>query len=138
VEIRAWDDGVAFRYFLPPSTPLLDFLIRDEKTEFNFVDPVVLAHLPSKPDFDLPFVVTLPSGEFAVITQAGAESRDPKYPKTYLVRTESGMMTTLSRNKVDPDAAYAATTPLIWPWRVVLAGPDKEKLLQSPLLRSLN
>jgi alpha-glucosidase len=138
VEVRAYNEGVAFRYFLPPSTPLMDFLIRDEKTEFNFADPTVLSHLASKPDFDLPFVVTLPSGEFTVIAQAGQESRDSQYPQTYLVRTESGLMTILSPSKVDPGAAYAAKTPLMWPWRVVLVGPDKEKLLRSPILRSLN
>jgi alpha-glucosidase len=138
IEIRAFDDGVAFRYFMPQSTPLMDFLIRDEKTEFNFADPSVLSHLPSKPDFDLPFTVTLPSGEFVEIAQAGPQLNDPKFPKTYLVRTEMGMITNLSRNKVDPDAAYAAKTPLTWPWRAVFVGADRAKLAESPELKALN
>jgi hypothetical protein len=128
IEIRAFDDGVAFRYILPPSTPLMDFLIRDEKTEFNFADPSVLSHLPSKPDFDLPFIVTLPDGQFAEIAQAGPQLNDPKFPKTYLIRTDTGMITNLSRNKVEPDTAYAAKTPLTWPWRAILVGPDRSAL----------
>lgn len=128
IEIRVFDDGVAFRYFMPQSNPLLDFLIRDEKTEFNFADPSVLSHLPSKPDFDLPFIVPLPSGEFLEIAQAGSQLADPRFPKTYLVRTASGMITNLSRDKVDPDAAYAAKTPLTWPWREIVVSSDRAKL----------
>ncbi len=134
IEIRAFDDGVAFRYILPPSTPLMDFLIRDEKTEFNFADPSVLSHLPSKPDFDLPFIVTLPDGEIAEIAQAGPQLNDPKFPKTYLIRTDTGMVTNLSRNKVDPDTAMAAKTPLTWPWREILVVHDRSKLDTLPTL----
>ncbi len=54
VEVRAYDDGVAFRYLIPRSTPLEDILIRDEATEFNFAQPAALSHLDKKPDFDLP------------------------------------------------------------------------------------
>ncbi len=36
VEIRAYDDAVAFRYIIPRSTPLKDLFIQDEATEFNF------------------------------------------------------------------------------------------------------
>jgi alpha-glucosidase len=138
VEIRAFDDGVAFRYILPPSTPLLDFLIRDEKTEFNFADPAVLSHLPKKPDYDMPFVVSFDSGEFAAIADAGPQTRDPKFPRTYLVRTAAGLITNLSRSKSEEDAAYAATTPLTWPWRVVLVGKDRDRLADSATLKSLN
>jgi alpha-glucosidase len=134
IEIRAFDNGIAFRYILPPSTPLMDFLIRDEKTEFNFADPSVLSHLPSKPDFDLPFIVTLPDGQFAEIAQAGPQLNDPKFPKTYLIRTDTGMMTNLSRNKVDPDTAMAAKTPLTWPWREIRVAKDRSKLDTFPAL----
>jgi hypothetical protein len=35
VEVRAYDDGVAFRYVIPPSTPLADIVIVGESTEFQ-------------------------------------------------------------------------------------------------------
>jgi hypothetical protein len=38
VEARAFDDGVAFRYVIPPSTPLMELLIAEEATEFRFTE----------------------------------------------------------------------------------------------------
>jgi alpha-glucosidase len=132
VEIRAYDDGVAFRYVIPESTPLKDILIRDEATEFNFAQPGVLSHLPAQPDFDLPFTVEQPGTGWIAITAAGSEA------PTYLIRSGDGVRTNLARSKNDPAVAFAGKTPLIWPWRVVLAGPDRERLLQSETIGSLN
>jgi alpha-glucosidase len=39
VEVRAYDEGVAFRYVIPPSTPLIEILIAEEATEFQLTDP---------------------------------------------------------------------------------------------------
>jgi hypothetical protein len=36
VEIRAYDDGIAFRYIIPVSTPLIELLISGDATEFRF------------------------------------------------------------------------------------------------------
>jgi hypothetical protein len=38
VEVRAYDDGVAFRYVIPRSTPLTEILIAEEATEFRLAD----------------------------------------------------------------------------------------------------
>ena len=49
LEVRAYNDGVAFRYVLPKQFPLLDLLIEDEVTEFNFAaaaDRPARANLP--------------------------------------------------------------------------------------------
>jgi len=35
VEVRAYDDGIAFRYIIPPSTPMMPIEIADEATEFQ-------------------------------------------------------------------------------------------------------
>lgn len=35
VEVRVYNDGVAFRYHIPPSTPLTQILIAEEDTEFR-------------------------------------------------------------------------------------------------------
>ena len=42
VEVRAYNDGVAFRYVIPPSTPLIELLIADEATEFRLANPAVV------------------------------------------------------------------------------------------------
>ena len=39
IEARAYNDGVAFRYVIPPSTPLMEILIAEEATEFRLVNP---------------------------------------------------------------------------------------------------
>ena len=36
IEAGVWNDGVAFRYIIPRTTPLQDLLIEDEETEFSF------------------------------------------------------------------------------------------------------
>jgi len=138
VEIRAYDDGVAFRYILPRSTPLEEILIRDEATQFNFAQPSALSHVDSKPDFDLPFFLEQPGIGWIAIAAAGPELSSGKYPRTYLVRSGDGMLTNLARSTKEPTVAYVGTTPLIWPWRVVMAGPDKRQLLNSETLLDLN
>jgi alpha-glucosidase len=135
VEVRAYDDGVAFRYVMPQSTPLGEVLIRDEATEFNFAQPGALSHLAAQPDFDLPFTVEEPGIGRVTITDAGPETRSKRYPRTYLIRSAKGMLTNLARSKDDPTVAFAGTTPLIWPWRAVLLGPEREEL---ETLRDLN
>jgi alpha-glucosidase len=121
VEVRAYDNGVAFRYVIPQSNPLEDILIRDEATQFNFAQPDALNHLAAQPDFDLPF-----TADGVTITDAGPEAKDPKYPRTYLIRSGDGMLTNLARSKSEPTVAFAGKTPLVWPWRVVLVGPQRE------------
>lgn len=138
IEIRVYDDAVAFRYIMPKSTPLEEILIRDEVTEFNFAQPGALDHLDAKPDFDLPFIVEQPGIGWVVITAAGFGLSSANYPQTYLVRSDDGMLTNLARSTKDPPVAFAGATPLIWPWRVVMAGPDRERLMQSETLLSLN
>jgi alpha-glucosidase len=136
VEIRAYDDAVAFRYILPRSTPLEEILIRDEATQFNFAWPGALSHLDAKPDYDLPFVVEEPGTGWVAITAAGPEPS--KYPRTYLIRSADGLLTNLARSAKEPSVAFDGTTPLVWPWRVVMAGSDRELLLKSDTLADLN
>ncbi len=138
VEIRAYDDAVGFRYILPRSTPLEEILIRDEATEFNFAQPGALSHLDAKPDYDLPFVLELPDAGWVAITAAGPETSSGKYPRTYLIRSADGVLTNLARSTKEPSVAFAGSTPLVWPWRVVMAGPDRERLMKSAALRDLN
>src|SRR5262249_47863752 len=35
-EVRVWNDGVAFRYIVPTSPLLVDLLLEDDATQFNF------------------------------------------------------------------------------------------------------
>jgi alpha-glucosidase len=133
IEVRAFDDGVAFRYVIPKSTPVEQILVRDEATEFNFAQPDALKELKPSPDFDLPFFVQQPGTGWVAI----AEPADAN-PRTWLRhQMNSGMITSLARSASDPAVAFAGNTPMIWPWRVILVGPDREHLLKSPVLLQL-
>jgi alpha-glucosidase len=137
VEVRAYDDGVAFRYLIPKSTPVEEILIRDEATEFNFAWSGTLGGLAGKPDFDLPFFIAQPGVGWVAITEAG-KPPGANYPRTYLVRSRTnGMITNLSRHPSDPVVAFAGTTPLTWPWRVVMANSEREQLMKSPMVLDL-
>lgn len=139
VEARAYDDGVAFRYVIPRTNPVADFYLRDEMTQFNFAQPGVLDHLPNQPDFDLPFAIEQPGIGWVLIAESGnGPNSSIKYPPTYLIRAGDGMRTNLPRSKADPTVAYSGVTPLTWLWRIVLVGPDRDRLLQSETVRSMN
>jgi alpha-glucosidase len=48
VEARAYNDGIAFRYLIPPSTPLIELLITEEATEFRLAGPATIAESRSQ------------------------------------------------------------------------------------------
>ena len=68
IEVRAFDDRVAFRYVIPPSTPLTEILIREEATEFR----------------------SAPGATFKV-----TESKSETYPPMHLIHTDQA--TTMTR-----------------------------------------
>ncbi len=138
VEVRAWDNAIAFRYIIPRTTPLDDFLLRDEFTQFNFAQPGVLDQLPKQPDYDMPLAVEDPGVGWIAVATAGSHSGKVTYPAAYLIRFGKGLRTNLARSKTDPTVSYSGVTPLTWQWRVVLVGPDREHVFDSPILRSLS
>jgi Glycosyl-hydrolase 97 N-terminal len=48
IEVRAYDDAIAFRYVIPPSTPLTEILIAEEATEFRSAPGAVFEVTESK------------------------------------------------------------------------------------------
>lgn len=129
IEVRVYNNGLAFRYVLPMSTPLEEILIHDEATEFHFAEVGVLDRLEPLPDYDLPFAVH----EVAIMDSGGAG-----YPRTFLINPGgSNMVTNLARKPDDPNIAYSGKTPLTWPWRVLVIGPEAEHPAQAGILREL-
>ena len=64
IEARVYNDGVAFRYVLPRTTPLEDLNIADEATEFRFAagNEVLRRGVAEIGRQRLPFVTSLPGG----------------------------------------------------------------------------
>jgi alpha-glucosidase len=142
LEVRAYDEGVAFRYAFAKDAPRAT--VREERSSFRFVAgsvgwpitwaeetfpkaPVPLASM--KPGVHTPLTVRTPSGAFASVLEADVAD----YPRTRLDPTgDGGVVTRL--------LGPAATRPgFTTPWRVVLAGETEGRLVESePLVLTLN
>ena len=136
IEARVYNDGVAFRYVLPSTTPLEDLNIADEATEFRFAaGQRGVARHQSKPGLQrLPFVTALPGGGSVAIL----EVRAPDFPAMSLARLDANaVVTRLARMPNDPELAFEGHTPFTGPWRVILFGTRRGKMLDSAWLKSL-
>lgn len=129
VEVRVANDGIAFRYVIPRSTPLDEVLIEDETTEFAFTQDLLNVKSPA----GLPFLVQQPGAWIAI-----TESKTGDYPSFRLVHADGNIMITRLESKTsDPHVAYKGRTPLNCPWRVLVIGPDKDHLVNAEILRSV-
>jgi alpha-glucosidase len=154
LEARAYDQGVAFRYVIPRSSPLEEIFIQNEDTEFRFAgDPDVfpalladfdgtakppsrirLSQIPADSLIAAPLVAEQPGVGWISISQAGGSG----YPRLFLTRAEgTTLLTALPPLPNDPKLALDTTTPLVCPWRVVLVGPTRESVTDSAILAGL-
>ena len=118
VELRSYDDGVAFRYRLLKQDGLQEFELRDEVTQFdpvgaptalfNTLDGFTTSHeslyehkplsaIPAEKLMDMPVLLLWPDGRAAAITEAR-------------VRHFAGMY--LQKNSVDDLALHCRLAPL--------------------------
>ena len=158
VDLRAYDDGVAFRYRLPRQEALQQFEVRDESTQiaatgnpsvlFDTLDSFTTSHealyehkplsaMPVKKLFDMPILMVWANGPAAAIT----EGRVLHFAGMYLERPSADE--TVLRCRLSPlpsrkDVSVASKTPGESPWRVVLLADAAGKLLESNLLLCLN
>ena len=158
VELRAYDDGVAFRYRLPRQQGLQEFELREEVTQFdaageptalfNTLDGFTTSHeslyehkplsaIPVKKLLDMPLLLLWPGGQAAAITEASVRH----FAGMYLERPSDD--NTALRCRLSPlpsrkDVCVVGKTPHESPWRVVLLADHAGKLLESNLLLCLN
>ena len=98
LEIRVYDDGVAFRYVIPKSTPLAEILIENEDTEFRFAadaaafpslffsgfeaktahqSPMAVSRIPSEAVIAVPLLLEQPNmGWIEIAEGEGRDTRD--------------------------------------------------------------
>jgi alpha-glucosidase len=159
---RAYDDGAAFRYRLPPQPGLDVVAIRAELTQFNFAgdyaclganlgsfgsshemefDPVPASRIRPPNRYDAPLVCSLGKG-IGALALAEADLRN--YAGMYLSgRGDGGLgvQVTLAPRPDDPHTAVRRTmTPagVQSPWRVVMLADEAGKLIESTLLANLS
>jgi alpha-glucosidase len=142
VELRAYDEGVAFRCVLPAGVGGPQ-VIRVERSEFRFAkgsaawpiytaedtfptDPVPLARL--KAGAHTPLTVRTAAGVASVLEADVAD-----YPRMRLDPTGDGALVTRLLGPASAAPGFAT------PWRVVLLGEDEARLVENEhLVLSLN
>lgn len=157
---RAYDDGVAFRYWIPGDAGLKTLSVRWEDTEFTFgadydchgfavsrfnsshegeFDPVKAGRIREHHTYDLPLVCRTGHNAFAI-----GEANLIDYGGMYLRGRGDGKLGVQPRHsgrlddsgliaKVELGAAGAGS-----PWRVIMLGDALGKLIDSNLIGNLN
>jgi alpha-glucosidase len=156
IEARAYNDGVAFRYHLPPSSGSLK--IANERTQFvmgreGTSYPLILRNyrtswednyhtLPIsgvQPEWlvAMPLLMELPGTAYVAITEAHIENYAGMYLK-HDDRNPLAWNARLSPRLDDPTVSVITAAPAVTPWRVVLIGSEPGRLLESNTILNLN
>jgi alpha-glucosidase len=154
--VRAYNDGVAFRYAFPEQAGWANYTLYDENTAFNLAgDPKALVlFLPSytsshegpythktysqlKADslMDMPATFEYPNNMYLAITEAEVVN----YAGMYLSKNADGTM----RGKLSPlpgqdKEKVKAILPHETPWRVAIITDRAGALIESNMLTNLN
>lgn len=152
--VRAFDDGVAFRYRFPPQAGRDSLLVAGERMELNlrgaptatvlplwgFQNPHEGEYLVSAADslpegrlFDLPATFAFSDGTVLSVTEAAMSD----YPGMLLLRKDGRLGGCLSPRLDRPELCVAAALPHRSPWRVFMVSDDVGDLISSTILTSL-
>ncbi len=159
LELRAYDDGVAFRYGFPDQERFREFVLEDESTEFRLAgDPSVLfttaasfttshentyqripfSELPENVLIDLPLLAVWPDGPAAALTEAGLRNFAGMYMRRPAGEEFPVLRAVLSPHPARPGAVAVGRTPHWSPWRVVLLADEAGRYIESNLFLCLN
>lgn len=160
VVLRAYDDGVAFRYVIPAGEKgPIDLTV--EATQFAFpedytcwglnlgrfnsshegeFDPLPASRIRDHNAYDAPLVCeTAPGGAVFAIAEADLEA----YPGLYLAGRGDGGVGVQAKLAPHPDvpgvvARARVGSDLVSPWRVVMTGDRAGELIESTLITDLS
>ena len=157
VEVRAYDDGIAFRYLLPEQPGGKDVRVERELTEFNFpkdatLYPLIVDGFQSSYEDEyqqrqvngihrdwliaLPLLAEVPGAGWIAVTEADIEN----YAGMYLKKGEArfGLKAELSPRIDQKGIAVETKAPLTTPWRVLMIGNEPGRLVESNIVLNLN
>jgi alpha-glucosidase len=155
VEARAYNDGVAFRYYLSKTPQTDDLRIEEELTDFRFAqDGDAYSSVRSSYESDhseysrtrlsgiqrtslmaLPFLIEQPGVGWVAITEAQLDN----YPGMNLFHAGGNTIrTTLAPRADDAALAMHGAAPAETPWRVLMIASEPRKLLESDIVQNLN
>ncbi len=153
--VRAFNDGVAFRYEFPEQASWNSYTLLDEGSTFHVAsNPTVhtlfwghytnshegyyhtLPYDEVKADtlMDVPALLVYPGNIYMAITEANL--RD--YAGMYLTKQEGRLSTHLSPLPGQTEVKVKATLPHRTPWRVMMISDRIGALIESNILTSLN
>jgi alpha-glucosidase len=157
IEVRAFDDGVAFRYVVPEQPSLHNVHITGERTQFRYskdatLYPLVLNGFQSSYEDDyqmrtvsglhrdwliaLPLLAEVPGTGWVAITEANIDNYAGMYLRsdhpTFSLKAQ------LSPRVDNPDIAVNTGTPFTSPWRVLMIGDAPGRLIESNMILNLN
>jgi len=153
--VRAYNDGVAFRYELPESSGLGNFVLTNELTEFHFADDyrcwagdesecaenaypekklsAIRSGRAGRPFRSvLPLLVETPSGYIAV-----AESDLLDWAGMSLAGTGTSAVKAVLDRRSDGNGLVVSSTPRVSPWRILIIGRKAADLVDSDLIANL-
>lgn len=154
--VRAYDDGVAFRYALPQSWGA--FELSSEQTAFHFpADATVwaanyggfhssqegefkqmkLSQLAAGQVYGCPLLVEIAPSLWAACTEADLSDWAGMY-FTPLAGDSNTVCTALSPHPAEKDVAVRSTAPRSSPWRVIMLGDRPGVFIESDILENLN
>lgn len=155
LEVRAYNDGIAFRYVFPKQENWSSYVLYDEKSSFNLAgNPKALTlFLPSyttsheglythqnyaqiEPGklMDMPATFEFPDQAFLAITEAQLVD----YAGMYLTKEDGVLRSKLSPLPKQEQIKVKAVLPHQTPWRVMMIGDRAGALIESNLLTNLN
>ncbi|MES2827414.1 MAG: glycoside hydrolase family 97 protein [Bacteroidota bacterium] len=154
--VRAFNDGVAFRYEFPEQANWGSYTLTEERTCFNVLgNPRIrtllfgnnynnnhegvyqkmnLAELKENVLMDVPVLFELTGKKYLAITEASLRN----YAGMYLVKENGVLRTELSPLQGQTEIKVKAILPHQTPWRVMMISDQPGTFLESNMLTSLN
>lgn len=158
--VRAYDDGVAFRYDLPIESKLGDFVVTDELTEIEFADDYPCwagdPHSSAEVQYRERKLSTIPrrtgrdgqsGGPFRsvpplLVNAQGTlvnvvESDVLDWPAMFITASGPNRVKISPPNRIDGNGMVASSAPRRSPWRALMIARDAAALLSSHLVLNL-
>lgn len=155
IVLRAYDEGVAFRYVLPKQEAIGDFTLAAENTGFYFAADAsayalnmgrfnthnegeyartALRAIKPASIINLPLLVEMPDGIWAALLEADLTDYSGMY-----VGGVAGIPNALTAKLSTPpsrkaDEAVVGTTPKATPWRILMVAPTPGRLIETSYL----
>jgi alpha-glucosidase len=157
LEIRAFDDGVAFRYIIPQQPSLTKVRLERELTQFVYnkdatLYPLLLEGFQSSYEDEyqvrqvsgihqdwligLPLLGEVPGVGWVAVTEADIDH----YAGMYLRKDKPafGLRAELSPRLDQQVIAVEGSAPFVTPWRVLMIGDTPGRLIESNIVLNLN